>query len=123
MSAGGEGYFLSKLKSSKQCDCFGLELNDIAMAKAIQNGVKVTNEELEQHAQKNIEQYDVVTFFQVLEHIAEPGKFLHSVLKTVKKGGQIILTVPNNQPYYLKFDKFHLLNLPPHHMDGGIKNL
>lgn len=58
---------------------------------------------------ENESQFDVVTFFQVLEHIADVHSFLTSALLTLKTGGKVILAVPNNEPYYLKYDRLHFL--------------
>jgi hypothetical protein len=37
-------------------------------------------------------------------------------LKALKKGGKLIIGVPNSNPFLYKYDKYHTLNLPPHHM-------
>ena len=113
----GEGKFLSYLAADKNCVVRGLELNHKAKSIAEQNGIDVKNELIQDHAEAHEEKYDVVCFFQVLEHISEVDSFLKSAIKCCKKGGKIIIAVPNNDPYYLTFDKFHLLNLPPHHMN------
>jgi SAM-dependent methyltransferase len=41
------------------------------------------------------EQFDVVTAFEVLEHLSAPVEFLSHVRKLVRPGGQIFCTVPN----------------------------
>lgn len=112
----GEGKFLNYLGQNKKCVCSGLELNEKAKSIAVANGINVYNQFIQDHAKKNKNRYDVVTFFQVLEHISEVNSFLDSAIETVKTGGKIILAVPNNEPFYLTFDKYHFLNLPPHHM-------
>jgi 2-polyprenyl-3-methyl-5-hydroxy-6-metoxy-1,4-benzoquinol methylase len=112
----GEGKFLDFLIREKNCVCVGLELNENAKSIAINRGINVDNQLIQEHALENKDKYDVVTFFQVLEHISEVNSFLKSAINTVKPGGRIILAVPNNDPFYLTFDKYHFLNLPPHHM-------
>jgi len=112
----GEGKFLSYLKSSKGCIVEGLELNENALKIAVENNIAVFNQTIQEYSNLNKENYDVVTLFQVLEHISNVDEFLKSAIKVVRPKGLLIIAVPNNEPYYLKYDKDHFLNLPPHHM-------
>ncbi|MBL7753989.1 MAG: class I SAM-dependent methyltransferase [Chitinophagaceae bacterium] len=112
----GEGKFIKHLKLEKNCNCFGLELNEKASDIAKVNGLQVLNQTIQEFALYNKEKFDYVTFFQVLEHISDVDSFLSSAIDVVKREGKIILAVPNNDPYYLTYDKDHYLNLPPHHM-------
>ncbi len=112
----GEASFLEYISKEKECSCIGLELNEKAKNIANKKGILVYNENIQDHSIKNKSQYDIVTFFQVLEHISDVNGFLNAAVSTLKQGGKIILAVPNNEPYYLTFDKYHFLNLPPHHM-------
>ncbi|MBK7762804.1 MAG: class I SAM-dependent methyltransferase [Bacteroidetes bacterium] len=112
----GEGKFLDYLKTKRNCTCVGLELNEKAKELATNNGIEVHNQFIQEYAKSNSDKYDVVTFFQVLEHISEVDSFFKSAISVAKPGGKIIVAVPNNEPYYLTYDKDHFLNLPPHHM-------
>jgi methionine biosynthesis protein MetW len=113
----GEGKFLDYLTKEKKCNCNGLELNVKAKEIAVAKGLNVVNEFIQSHAETNENKYDVVTFFQVLEHIADANSFIKAAVACAKKGGKVIIAVPNNYPFFLKYDKMHLLNLPPHHMN------
>lgn len=112
----GYGNFLKYIKKEKNCDCAGLEFNDKAMQIGRQNGLTMYKESIEEHAETHAEQYDIVCYFQVLEHIAEIDSFISASIKTLKKGGKLIICVPNNNPYWFHHFKYHSLNLPPHHM-------
>ncbi|MBK8685175.1 MAG: class I SAM-dependent methyltransferase [Bacteroidetes bacterium] len=112
----GEGKFLSYLKSTKGCFVEGLELNEKAQKIAIGNNISVFNLTIQEFSEFNNEKYDVVTLFQVLEHIPNVDDFLKAALKVVRPNGILVIAVPNNDPYYLKYEKDHFLNLPPHHM-------
>ena len=112
----GEGKFLSYLQNEKNCHCEGLELNEKAQQIALSNQLKVGNETIQEFSKMNKNAFDVVTFFQVLEHISDVDSFLKSAIEVAKPGAKIILAVPNNDPFYLTYDKDHFLNLPPHHM-------
>lgn len=118
----GEGKFLDYLSSKKNCFCQGLELNELACEIAIKNGMNVMKLTIQELAKSSNVKFDYVTFFQVLEHISDVDSFLKSAIEMVKPGGTIILAVPNNEPYYLTYDKNHYLNLPPHHMGWWNEN-
>lgn len=63
----------------------------------------------EQHAG---EHFDVVTFFEVLEHQAAPAEFLQKVKTCVRPGGMIALSVPNRERWLTGPD---VLDYPPNH--------
>lgn len=111
----GTGEFLKKIKSKTE-NIYGLELNDRGCELSRKAGIKVFQETIQGHSKNNIEAYDVVCFFQVLEHIYDVRSFIESAVKVLKKGGRLIIGVPNNEPYIRRFDKYNTYNLPPHHM-------
>lgn len=111
----GGGDFFDELKS-KNCTCYGLDKSDFAIDLLKTKGVEFSNEPIEIFAEKNIEKFDYVTGFQILEHVKQPGQFINSMVKMLKKDGILIIAVPNNEPYFMKYFKYHTLNLPPHHM-------
>jgi SAM-dependent methyltransferase len=110
----GTGSFTEAL-GKKGFDCTGLELNSAAVAVCQSKGLAVYNELLNKHLEKNAGRYDVVCAFQVLEHIYDVHTFLNECLQCLRPGGILIVAVPNNNPWFLRHDKYHLLNLPPHH--------
>lgn len=112
----GEGNFLTFLKEKKSCEVEGLELNPKAAKIANDKGIKVHQELIQDYAQKNESKFDCVCFFQVLEHISDVRPFLHAAIRCTKRNGRIIIVVPNNEPFYLTYDRLHFMNLPPHHM-------
>lgn len=110
----GFGAFLSKLKDSN-IRSVGLELNPHATEVSIKNGLKVKNTLIQNEAKTNKGVYDVVCSFQVLEHITEVHNFIKASIDALKISGKLIIGVPNNNPYLFVNDKYHTLNLPPHH--------
>lgn len=58
------------------------------------------------------EKFDVVTFFEVLEHQAEPAKFLEKVKACLRTRGYIALSVPNRERWLTGPD---VLDYPPNH--------
>lgn len=111
----GIGKFLIKTKE-KAKEVAGLELNETAIEVCRKNGLTVYNEMIGEHAANKPEYYDVVCMFQVLEHIYDVKPFLEDALRSLKRGGKLVIGVPNNEPYFQGFDKYCTLNLPPHHM-------
>ncbi|MBN8702642.1 MAG: class I SAM-dependent methyltransferase [Bacteroidetes bacterium] len=114
IGCGGGEFF--KFLDGKNCECFGLDKSDFAAELLLSKGIKFSKESIEDFSEKNKEKFDYITGFQILEHVKNPGTFLTCLCKMLKKGGTLFIAVPNNEPYFLKYDKYHTLNLPPHHM-------
>ena len=111
----GSGCFLMSLKD-EGIRCAGIEFNSAAVLTALDKGAKVSKQDIVSHAIENAGKYDVVCSFQVLEHISSVNEFISASLMALKKGGRLIIGVPNSNPFLYQFDKYHALNLPPHHM-------
>lgn len=112
----GYGNFLVRLKNTLHCDCTGLEFNDKAIKTGRAKGLAIYPDTIQEHAKDFTETYDAVCFFQVLEHIADIDSFLEASIQVLKKGGKLIICVPNNNPFFLQHVPYHSLNMPPHHM-------
>ncbi|WP_051189765.1 class I SAM-dependent methyltransferase [Daejeonella oryzae] len=121
-----EGSFLKKLIEKLNVNAIGLEFNEDVVEQAKLNGLPVYNESLEDFAVRQEGNFDAVCSFQVLEHIANVKSFLENNIKCLKKGGKLIIGVPNNKSF-LRLDEWTLLNMPPHHMglwtEKSLKNL
>lgn len=111
----GNGSFL-KMLLPKTANCTGLELNAYTAEICRNEGLEIFNELVENHIEKRSEYYDVVCSFQVLEHVYEVKSFIFNALKALRPGGKLIISVPNNEPWFLRYSKYETLNLPPHHM-------
>jgi 2-polyprenyl-3-methyl-5-hydroxy-6-metoxy-1,4-benzoquinol methylase len=69
---------------------------------------------IEEYAEKNSgETFDVVSFFEVLEHQDNPTGFLAQVRRLLKPGGYIALSVPNRNRWQKGLD---VTDLPPNHL-------
>lgn len=113
IGSGGLGFVENLFRSGY--DITGLELNKESIVKANKIGLNVLNETVQNHAINNFEKYDLVCSYQVLEHIAEVNLFIQAQVDCLKKGGKLIISVPNNDSF-IKLTKGGLLNFPPHHM-------
>lgn len=58
--------------------------------------------------------FDMVTCFQVLEHITDIHDFFGSLTKLCRPGGKIIIAVPNNDGFLMQASN-NIMNMPPHH--------
>src|SRR5882762_5831562 len=110
----GTGNLLAEARDAGY-DVTGIELdrNAARFAKeqvGLQNILPLSISEFaEQHKG---ERFDVVTFFEVLEHQAAPVEFLQKVKACVKPGGVIALSVPNRERWLTGAD---VLDYPPNH--------
>lgn len=109
----GKGVFRSFLADS--VDYRGLEFNQAAIDKAIAQGLNVTADPIQNHAEAHPGEYDVVCHFQVLEHVSDPQGFLQACAKAVKPGGKLIVAVPAEDSF-LSICEAGWLNMPPHHV-------
>ncbi len=80
---------------AKNWDVKGIDVSAIAVAKGQQTApFPIFNTTVDDYL-KSGEQFDVVTAFEVLEHLQDPLDFLCNAAKLVKKGGTFFCTVPN----------------------------
>jgi SAM-dependent methyltransferase len=122
----GNGFFLKKLQQ-QGLSCTGLEFNEDAIKDGQDQSIRILKQDIIEHAKTHYGHYDVVCSFQVLEHITEIHDFIRASIESLKTGGKYIIGVPNNNPFLYRYDKYHTLNLPPHHMGlwdkQSLKNL
>lgn len=113
------GSFLQRAMKIEKVRCVGLELNQSAATMARKRGVDVLAETAEEHAVNRRDEYDVICLFQVLEHISHPASLLSSAMRMLKRGGRLIIGVPDNSiraRSSIFVTRDDILNMPPHHM-------
>jgi SAM-dependent methyltransferase len=98
------GYHVSGIELDRNAAHFARERLGLQRVLAL-----TISEFAEQHSK---EQFDVVTFFEVLEHQAAPIEFLQRVRTCVRPGGVIALSVPNRERWLTGPD---VLDFPPNH--------
>jgi len=116
----GKGSFVEKMQK-KGHKITGLELNQDAVQKCQDRNLTVIEQTVQQHTQTYKENYDLVCSFQVLEHISDVKGVLEASILALKKGGRLLISVPNNQSF-IRIIKDNLLNMPPHHVGLWDKN-
>ena len=111
----GKGYFYKNFTKNNKVTYSVLE-TDLNLQKVYQEKkIKV----YKQYEQISENQYDLIIFSHVLEHISNPNNFLKKINKYLKKGGVIFLEVPCLdylykdlvEPHIFFYDKKSLSNL------------
>jgi 2-polyprenyl-3-methyl-5-hydroxy-6-metoxy-1,4-benzoquinol methylase len=109
----GDGMFLEKcIKRGIKGE--GNEFNEVALNIAKEKGLIVHCQDISKISFHEIEPYDVVCAFQVLEHVSKPVEFLRTCLKLLKPNGRLIIAVPNSDSFLSTEE--NILDMPPHHL-------
>ena len=111
----GSGMLLERIHE-KTTNLHGLEFHEAAVNKCRSKGFSASTDSIEIHALTKANFYDVVCAMQVLEHVTDVDSFLRNTVSVLKPGGKLVIGVPNNEPYFRRFDKYEMMNLPPHHI-------
>jgi 2-polyprenyl-3-methyl-5-hydroxy-6-metoxy-1,4-benzoquinol methylase len=93
----GYGWFVEKMQEHGfKVDGIELSEEKRKMAKE-RSGLNLleTNLLVDKLPEELDEQYDVVVMFHVLEHISNPELFLSRAIRTLKRGGKLLVVVPN----------------------------
>jgi len=102
----GTGEFLNAAKNLG-LDVFGVDFdrNAIKSAKSFYNLKNLYAESWEKFSQrKNLPKFDVITFFEVIEHLDDVPKFLRFVFDVASPNAFIALSTPNRQRKSLSAD-------------------
>lgn len=93
------GNFMRAMKSSPGWELFGVEINKHAAEIARQEfSLNVIHGELEQ-ANFPQDYFDVITLWDVLEHLPDPQSTLSEIYRVLKKDGALILRIPNGNSW------------------------
>jgi 2-polyprenyl-3-methyl-5-hydroxy-6-metoxy-1,4-benzoquinol methylase len=90
----------------------GVDVNTVALARARrQYGLDVSDDTLAALRAKNLA-YDVVTLFEVVEHLTDPLSFLRDLRGVLADGGRVFLSTPSRERTKFFDDSW---DFPPHH--------
>jgi 2-polyprenyl-3-methyl-5-hydroxy-6-metoxy-1,4-benzoquinol methylase/DNA-directed RNA polymerase subunit RPC12/RpoP len=106
------GFFVKKMLSMGY-DAHGIDFNKKAVAYGQEElglGFRISSDSVEQCIAKG-SSFDVITLFDVLEHLPDAKYFLANLLKLLKDDGVIIISTPNNNMCWRP-----PLDYPPHHV-------
>lgn len=110
----GNGDFLGEAKK-RGWEVYGTEFPDDAIESCKKKGIKMYKGFLNPDDFEP-EYFDIITSFEVIEHINNPREELGYFNKILRKGGLVYITTPNFNSllrYRLK-DKYSVINYPGH---------
>ena len=83
----------------------------------LKNVYNMSLEEFTNFAEREKIKFDIITFFEVLEHQDKPREFIDNVKKLLNRDGYIAGTVPNRDCFFIRLyrGKLEKTDLPPHH--------
>ncbi len=110
------GFFMSIAKK-RGFSVVGVELSDFAAKKGRENGLDIVTGDL-LNTNFEGESFDVITMFDVLEHVPDPKKLIQEVSRIVRPGGLIIINTPDAESLWAKvLGKRWQLIMPPEHIN------
>lgn len=112
----GVGYFLEVAKEYKW-EVYGTEYTKEAIEICKQKGIKMIEGDFNASASDLLE-FDIVTSFEVIEHIGEPVTHINEANKVLRKGGLFYLTTPNFNSLNSRLlkSKWNVICFPEHLM-------
>ena len=109
----GNGAFAAH---TQKASYLGLETDAAAAHACRARGLNVRPMTAAAHREDaNFRPADLVTAFQVLEHVADPASFLDDLWALARPGGHVAIGVPDAESYLAHLPDF-VLNAPPHHV-------
>jgi SAM-dependent methyltransferase len=116
----GDGRFLRHAKE-QGFEVWGIDFDkksveNVKRNLSIDTVFAMSLEEFYEYAKEKNLKFDVITFFEVLEHQDKPRKFLEMVKGLLKEGGYIAGSVPNRERLFVEIGwKYFHGDHPPHH--------
>ncbi len=110
----GRGWFLQEAKK-RGWVVYGTEYSSTALDLCNNEGIKMHSGALTENAFES-NYFDVVTSFEVLEHINNPQEEIKSIYKFLRRGGLFYITTPNFNSYlrYQLKEKYNIICYPEH---------
>jgi 2-polyprenyl-3-methyl-5-hydroxy-6-metoxy-1,4-benzoquinol methylase len=113
------GLFLDAAKA-RGWNTYGVELSDYQRGEAMKNHPNICGREIRDcgYAEGS---FDVMTMFDVVEHLATPSAFLRDAYRIIKPGGYFVACTPNLESiqsklfgkYWLNFARMHFYYFTP----------
>lgn len=124
LDVGAATGFFVRLALERGWEASGIEISDYAVSIARQKGLNVISGTLEA-ADFNPASFDVITVWDVIEHLSDPKTHLITINKILKNGGIIAINTPDSGSLTAKIlgKHWHLLVPPEHLIIFNQKNL
>ncbi len=109
------GFYPETLKDIPGLEYTGIDLNAYAVKVVQQKSFRAIHGDIKVIQERNY--YDLIVFFDVIEHVVEPFKFLENIRKTLKIGGKILLTTPSTSSLLSRLSGSKWVSyITPHHV-------
>jgi SAM-dependent methyltransferase len=110
----GDGAFLDLVKAAGMVTS-GIELNKSGAEKALKKGHRVFDRLLHELNVKETGLFDVISLFQVLEHVSDPIAIIKDAVRLLNPDGIIAVAVPSAEGV-LRLSIWDPHLWPPHHV-------
>ncbi|NEP54691.1 MAG: class I SAM-dependent methyltransferase, partial [Moorea sp. SIO3C2] len=110
----GAGVFLHSL--GQEWEKYAVEGSELTRRDLEANGIKVFRE-LSSAAESEAGTFQVITIYQVLEHIADFRPVLAQCHQLLCKGGQLVITVPSGEAMIAQEKLTGCPDMPPSHIN------
>lgn len=116
----GDGIFLEEAQR-RGYEVWGIDFDKKSIRvcqkiRGLKNTFVATPHEFLKYCQEKKLKFEIITFFDVLEHQDEPFSFLFTFKKMLQNGGYIAGSVPNRDSWFMKIErKIFQADNPPHH--------
>lgn len=110
----GDGYFLA-LAKTRGWNVYGTEYTDEAVSLCQTKSIHIHKGKLDPNNYKDLF-FDVITSFEVIEHINNPQEEIENIKKVLRSKGLFYFTTPNFNSvsrFYLK-EKWNVIEYPEH---------
>ncbi len=104
LDVGCGGGILSEAMAHRGADVSGIDMGEaplkVAKLHGLESGTKVNYRRItvEDLADEQPEQYDIVTCMEMLEHVPDPASVVSACARLVKPGGKVFLSTLNRNP-------------------------
>ncbi len=94
------GFFLD-VAAKNDLSTYGVELSSVGVQKAMKNHQNIFNGTLKE-ANYSDSFFDVVTVFDIIEHVLDPNSTIKEINRITKTGGLIVITTPDIASWHAK---------------------
>lgn len=98
---------IAKELEKKGFEVCGMDMSSVAVGRAKENGINAIVHDVDEGGIPfENDQYDVVWAGDVVEHVFDPINLLEEMQRVVKRGGKILITIPNDMNLHQRLSIF-----------------